>query len=312
MSKVVSKEKAKGGVTSFVGEITLGDVSIPCAVLPDGTHVLSQRGIFKAFGGGRPGGRQWKKRGHEGDDVMLPVFLTANNLKPFISEELIAASSTPIIYSPEKGSIAHGIEAVRLPEICEVWLNARDKGVLTSAQKHLAVIADMLMRGLARVGIEALIDEATGYQEVRDRLALQKILEKYLTDEWAKWTKTFEEDYYKELFRLRGLPYPPDPSKKSQRPSYIGHWTNDIVYSRLAPGVLDELRSKNPVTEAGRRKRKHHQYFTRDYGHPALKEHLSNIIFMMKGCTSWDDFKRRLNRAKPKQGTTLEIPLDDD
>jgi hypothetical protein len=159
------------------------------------------------------------------------------------------------------------------------------------------------MRALARVGITALVDEATGYQEVRDRLALQKILEKYITDEWAKWSRTFPEDFYKNLFRLKGLTYPYD-TKSKRKPSYVGHWTNDIVYSRLAPGVLDALRQKNPRTEAGGRSRKHHQHLTRDYGHPALKEHLSNVTFLMKTCQTDAEFKKRLDFAAPKHTDT--------
>ena len=170
--------------------------------------------------------------------------------------------------------------------------------------RHIIEACDLVIRGLARVGIIALIDEATGYQEVRDRLALQKILDKYLTDEWAKWTKTFPDDYYKELFRLKGLPYPPTSSK---RPGYIGHWTNDIVYTRLAPGVLRELKKINPRLPSGNRKRKFFQYLTSDWGNPALREHLSHTIFLMKACTVWEDFKRRLDRAAPKYGDTIPM-----
>ena len=165
------------------------------------------------------------------------------------------------------------------------------------------------MRGFATIGIIALVDKATGYQEVRDRLALQKILEKYITDEWAKWTKTFPDEFYIELFRLKNIPYPPD-TRTLKKPSYVGHWINDVVYSRLAPGVLNELRKKNPRQPSGSRKRKFHQYLTRDIGHPALKEHLSNVIFLMKSCTKWEDFKRRLNRARAKYEHTLEILFD--
>jgi len=52
------------------------------------------------------------------------------------------------------------------------------------------------LRGLARIGILALVDEATGYQDVRDpRLRLQVILNRYLKDEWSKWTKRFPNDF---------------------------------------------------------------------------------------------------------------------
>jgi len=288
---------------THVGEIKIGDFVIPCAVLEDGTRLLSERGATKALGGKR-GGSHWRRRKKDPSGAYLPVYLSANNLKPFINEELASALNNPIKHIPEKGGIAHGLRAEAFPKVCEVWLKARDAGALKPQQQHIAVQADILIRGLAHIGIIALVDEATGYQEVRDRLALQEILDRILTDEWAKWTKTFPDDYYKELFRLKNVPYPP---KSINKPQYVGHWTNDVIYSRLAPRVVKELKKKNPVTLAGYRKRRHHQHFTRDYGHPALKEHLSNVVFLMKSCPSWKDFKARLDMISPKYGDTMPL-----
>jgi hypothetical protein len=287
------------------GVIEIGKARIPCAVLENGTRVLTQGGFLRALGRARTA----KGRAYYDSDVNMPVFLTAKNLKPFITNELQVASSQ-MIFKPLKGARAFGFPAELLPKVCEVFLKARDAGVITLGQKHIAEKADILIRGLARVGITALVDEATGFQEIRDRLALQKILEKYLTDEWAKWTKTFPNDFYRQLFRLKGLSYPPPLSGK--KPSYVGHWTNDIIYKRLAPGVLKALKEKTPRLASGTRVRKFHQSLTRDYGHPALKELLTNVIFLMKGCTSWGDFKRKLDRAAQKYGDTIPMGLNDE
>lgn len=284
---------------THAGELQIGDTTIPCAVLEDGQRLLTQEGFLKAIG------RAAKAKGGTGASVdKVPAFLSAKNLQPFIDNELLE-STTPIIFKNSKGGKAFGYKAELLPKVCDVYLKARDKGEILSSQVHVAAKADILIRGLAHVGIIALVDEATGYQEVRDRIALQKILEKYITDEWAKWTKTFPDDFYKELFRLHHIEYPGTTMK---RPSYVGHWTNDVIYSRLVPGVLNELKKRNPRRPSGNRARKHHQYLTKDIGHPALKDHLSNVIFLMRGCSHWDDFKRRLERAAPKYGDT--IPLD--
>ena len=35
------------------------------------------------------------------------------------------------------------------------------------------------------------------------------------------------------------------------------------------------------------------------------------IIFLMKACTKWSDFKRMLERASPKYGDTIPMALDD-
>jgi len=191
-----------------------------------------------------------------------------------MGNDLVVAIQNPLIFKSNVGGReTQGYEATVLMDLAEIILEARDaKALKTDTEKRYAIAADILVRSLAKVGIVSLVDEVTGYQEVRDRLALQKILEKYITDEWAKWTRTFPESFYKELFRLKGIPYPPSSGRK---PSYVGHWTNDIIYSRLAPGVLTTLREKNPRNQLGNRPRKHHQYLTRDYGHPELKQHLS-------------------------------------
>jgi len=283
--------------------LEIGDLSIQAYVLEDGTRVLAQGQMIQALGmshggAGKPGGGR------------LAKFAGGNRLKPFVEGTLLDRIGSPIIFISPQGARAYGYEATILADLCEAVLAARDADALQPQQMHIAQQCEILIRGFARVGIVALVDEATGYQEVRDRLALQAILDKYLTDEWAKWSRVFPDEFYRELFRLRGVPYPPPGKHKNWRPSYIGHLTNDIVYSRLAPGVLKTLREVNPRTESGRRGHTHHQHMTRDYGDPALKEHLSNVIFMMRGCRNWEDFKRRLESAAPKQGDTIPLPLD--
>jgi hypothetical protein len=275
-------------------------LEIPCYVLEDGTRVLSGRGMQNALGLGQSHGTKFKE------------LWTNKAITPYINNELAMVLQNPLrfIRPGRGGKIALGFEATILPDICNAVLEARERGVLSGSQLLIAKQCEILARALAKVGIIALIDEVTGYEKIRDRDALQKILDKYLTDEWAKWTKTFPDEYYQELFRLNHIDYPPRNMKK---PSYIGHWTNDLIYSRLAPGVIGKLREMNPTTETGHRKRKHHQYFTRDIGHPKLKEHLDRVIYLMKSCTTWRDFLRRLNRASPKyiNGTMqTELPLN--
>ncbi len=291
----------------FEGELKIGDASIPCAVLEDGTRVLTQAGMLQALG------RSPKPRGRSEEADQLPPFLAPGNLEPFVDADLRCATE-PILFKPLKGGgqkgVAHGYQAELLPKVCEVMLKARDAGVLQKQQERLAIQADILMRGLAHVGIVALVDEATGFQEIRDRIALQEILDKYVTGEWSKWTSTFPDEFYIQLFRLKGIPYPPPGKHKNWRPSYVGHWTNNIVYDRLAPGVKKELKRLNLRTEKGYRKRKHFQYLTPDYGTPALREHLSNVIFLMRGCRNYQDFERRLESAAQKYGDTIPLPLD--
>lgn len=272
--------------------LKIGDTEIQCYVLDGGLRVLSGRGMQDALALGQ---------GHGG---LLKEFLSRNNLKPFIGNELAMALEKPIRFiRPGRGGVlAVGYEATILADICDCVLAARKAGVLTQRQLLIAEQCEILARAFARVGIIALVDEATGFQHDRARNALAEILEAFIARELKKWVKTFPDEYYKELFRLKNKPWPFDRNP----PQYVGHWTNNLVYSRLAPGVLDELQRKTPKTPKGNRKHRFHQWLTDEVGDPKLQEHFTKLITLMQSCDDWDDFEKRLNRVLPKH---KEMPL---
>jgi P63C domain len=293
------------------GEFQIGESSISAAVLPDGKRVLTQATFLRALGRSRSP--------KAGTGVLstvdgLPFFLQAEVLKPFITSEL-SESTKPIFFRTKSGKKSAGYDATLLPMVAEVYLQMRDslfaekKGVPKQYQ-HIVWACDTVMRGLARVGIVALVDEATGYQEIRDKKALEQILDKYLTAEKAKWAKTFPDEFYKKLFNVRGIPYDPTTTK---RPGFIGKDTNFIIYDRLAPGVLTKLHELNPRTEKGYRKDKHHQFFTQDYGLPELKGLVEKVMFLMDaaGANNFKMFKLMLQKAAPIQGSTIPLDLND-
>jgi len=286
--------------------LKIGDFEIPCYVLEDGTRVLVHSRMITALGMKVGGGRTQEIGGRAQEGDRLSQFAQSKALDPYISKEVLLRIQKPIRFKLPNGGIAHGYEATLLPSICNAVLESRENDKLSPKQKHIAKQCEIIVRGLAAIGIIALVDEATGYQEVRDREALQQILDKYITDEWAKWTRAFPPEYYKELYRLKGMAY---PLQTKYSPSYIGHWTNDIVYKRLAPGVLKALREKNPRLPSGNRSRKFHQHLTTDYGSPELKKHLDNLVFLMKACTNWRDFEKLLNKTSPRYGDTMPMNL---
>lgn len=171
-----------------------------------------------------------------------PLF-DSENLKPLVSNEL-AASTKPIQFRLPTGQRAWGYNAEILPQVCEIYLKAREQDILRANQIKFAKSCEILVRGLARIGIIALIDEATGYQRERAKLALAEILEKFIAQELQAWTRTFPLEFYEQIFRLNRWPFDP----VTQRPSVIGHYTNNFVYKRLAPGVLKELRAYRKST----------------------------------------------------------------
>jgi hypothetical protein len=189
---------------------------------------------------------------------------------------------------------------------CHVFLDAKEAGVLHKNQKHIADVCKVVHRGFAIVGITALIDEATGYQEIRDRLALQQILRKYISGALYEWSLTFPMEFYKEIFRLKGWEW-----NNGKMPGVVGRYPRDLVYSRLAPQVLEELERLNPPTEAGYRKYRHHQYLTRDVGHPTLTRRLYELIGMARAFQSWEPYYRLVDKTFPKMNTTLFLPMPD-
>ncbi|MFM0351142.1 P63C domain-containing protein [Paraburkholderia sp. RL17-347-BIC-D] len=280
--------------------LMIGGIQIDCYVLDDGRRVLTQESFLTSIG------RAAKAKGGQGVRTAvdkLPPFLAASNLQPFVEQEL-SQSTTPIEFMTPSGTRVLGYPAEMLPEVCRVYLSARDAGALLPSQKHIAERADMLVRALASVGIVALVDEATGYQEVRDKKALAALLDKYLRQEFAKWAKRFPDAFYREMFRLRDWAY---PTVSGGKPGVVGKYTMDIVYDRLAPGLVQELETRNPKNEAGRRAAKHHQWLSEDVGHPALSEHIHAVTGLMRACDNWTQFMNMLDRAFPRKGDSLRL-----
>ena len=295
-------------VTDYEGSFKLGgEKLIACAVLPNGKRVITQSTFLTSLGRSRSP--------KAGTGVLstvdgLPFFLQAEGLKPFIPNELVE-STTPIFYRTKTGAKSVGYDAALLPQVAEVYLRYRDamlaeKGVVPKQYAHIVSAADLLMRGLANVGIIALIDEATGYQRDRARDALEKILEAFIAKELKPWVHTFPDEYYANLFRLRGLEYPRDTVKK---PQYFGHITNDLIYRRLAPAVLEELKKSTPKDEKGRHKHQFHRLLTTDVGHPKLREHLAAVVTVMKLSDSYDQLIKMLDRTHPRYGETPRLPF---
>jgi len=283
------------------GDLKIGDIVIPCAVLDDGRRVISEHGITTALGSRSGASKRLKKSTCE-DGAPLPIFWAPSQLKPFITNEILDGPIKQIIYKNGRRTVV-GYNAAILPVICDVWLRAREAGALQKQQLARAQNAEILLRGLAHVGIVALIDEATGYQYDRDRDELHQLLAVYLTEERLAWAKRFPDEFYRQIYRLKNWSWPPN---SAQRTPYIGKITNQIVYKRLPDGVLNELQKRNPTTpDTKRRKWKHHQFLSGDIGQPDLHAHLLQLIAIMRISSGWDELEKNLVKAFPKRGDQL-------
>lgn len=296
------KERAALPMATHTGTIKIGDLEIPCYVTETKERVLSGRGMQEALrlvdeespaSGQKPGSR-------------MDRFLGTKSLKPLIYKDRTSDHFSPVKFKFE-GTVINGYRAEILADICDAMLEARDKGMLdTERKKIIAKQCDVLIRGFARIGIIALVDEATGYQKDRARDALAKILEAYVAKEIQPWIRTFDSAYYEGMFKLRGLPYPPE--KSNYRPSYFGHLTNDIVYGRLAPGVLSALKEEAKKDE---KKTHMHRHLTAGFGRQELLKHLGMVVGFMKDSDNWEAFMAKLNRIAPRYNSTIPLNLDE-
>ena len=287
----------------YTGTLEIGEIVLPCAVLPNRMRVISEASVARQLGRGT-GGKARKLNAASGGPPM-PGFLSDATLEPFVPASLRLALSEPVVFRG-RGGQRRGVEATLLPEICEAWLKARDAGVLQPQQFRIAEKADVLMRALAHVGITALVDEATGYQEIRDRDELHGVLEAYVAKELLPWAKRFPDEFYRQLFRLRGWQYSPVSVK---RPKTVGRIMSELIYEKLPDGVIEELRRRNPVvSDHGRRRHRQLQFFADEVGHPHLDRHIASVTALMRASSSWQGFKRLFDRAFPSPVGQEELP----
>ena len=287
---------------SHEGILNLGGISIPCYVLQDGTRVLSGRGMQEAL-----------KMVDESEDgkqtagTRLNRYLNQKSLNPFIYKGKEPDHFNPIICYKGTQKI-NGYEATILADICEAFLEARNFIELSTRQRVIADQCEILIRGFARVGITALVDEATGYQYERERDALQSILKAYINEELLKWQKLFPDIFYYEIFRLNNWDYTVKGIQK--RPGVIGKWTNELIYKQLPKGVLEELKNRTPKSSEGNYTARFFQSLTPDIGHPALTAQIYKVIGFMNISKNWNEFKSNFNKMVNRNNGQTEIDFE--
>jgi len=258
VGSVIGKTPAQDIYATHTGELMLGRVGVPCHVLADGTRVFSGRGMQNSLGFSK-----------SSSGLALGQFIESKLVK-YLDADAYFKLKNPLSFkrvgSGGSAPETYGFDATVLIDICDAIIEANKRGKLTDSQKGYAEFAEAIIRSVAKVGILALVDEATGYQYDREHDALQKILDKFLTDESRKWSKTFPDEFWFKLVKTKGY----DSYMALKRPAFVGHWVNDIVYSRLAPGIKSKLKELNPRAPSGNRTVKHHQLLTEDHGLPEL------------------------------------------
>jgi len=276
----------------YEGELNLNGSVIPCYVLDDGTRIISGGQMQEAL-------KLFPDPTSIKSGSRLARLLNYSALKELITSRFNPGRFEPISCLKGEQKI-NGYEATVLADICELMLDARKMDLLRTERQHIiAEQCEVLIRGFARVGIIALVDEATGYQEARDKTALRQFLEKFLLEEKGRWVKTFPDEFFESIFKMKGWNW--EMATKGQKPGVMGTYINNYVWSRIAPGVLTELKRINSKDERGKRKGKNPQFIDVDFGHPKLKEHLTVLTMFAKASGyNWASWDRMVKRALPK------------
>lgn len=265
------------------------EISIDCYVTADERRLLSLRGTARAMGlvGGGSGA--------------LARNLKSKYLQPYLSQDLVdwidKVENGELKSVVSQGSSFTPFDATLLVDVCKAYYNAKNDGVFSGDQwKKQSEIADKLfaiMSAFAKVGIIAIIDEVTGYQEERRKDSLQLLLAEYVRKEYLPWTRRFPEEFYIEMYRLKDWDY-----KGNQKTPLVGKITNYLVYDLMPKGVLDELQKKNPVDEkTHRRKYRHHQYLTEGTGIEYLDKHLMSVLALMRASDTWEEFEKLFRKS---------------
>jgi hypothetical protein len=265
----------------FQGRLRIGELELECHVLNDYRRVFTQREIVRILTGGRESGN-------------LQRYLDSN---PLFSNDFRAGTSLPFKI-PGQPTLAAGWEATGLIEICEKYLEAKEKNLLKRNQFHLAKQAEIVMRSCAKVGIIALIDEATGFEKFRRKQDLQLKLQAFITEELQEWARMFPEEFWLELARLEGVRYAP-----RSRPLRWGKYVMAFVYDALDEDIGRELRKKNPDPHF---LKNHHQWLT-DFGRSKIHDQITKVVTIMRLCDNMDDFRTKFGKLFKKASPQLSF-----
>lgn len=256
----------------YRGDLLLGDATVDCYVLDTKERVISLGATVKALAE-RTGGN-------------LGDYIGAQALKPFINKDLILGETIGFNL-PGTQFTGKGIPAERFLEICQGYVSALSANALsTDRQREIAIRCSILLSSCAKVGLIALIDEATGYQYEREEDALQIKLRAFIADELRDWEKTFPDELWEEFGRLTKWGGP-----LHSRPKWWGKLVMELIYTALDPDVAKYLKENKPPARYGQN---YHQWLTSDVGLKSLIPHIHQVIGISKTCNTIGDLKEKV------------------
>lgn len=155
--KKIAKDTKKHKAITREGTVFDG---VSCYVLDDGSRVMTKTTVVQALSGSA-----------SAKDAQLERYI---DRLPNGSELL--ADQPNIDFVLPHGGTAQGVKASTVARMLRLYVEAWGVGALRANQIPVAQRAATMLAQLAEVGIVALIDEATGYQEKRPKDELNRRL----------------------------------------------------------------------------------------------------------------------------------------
>ena len=272
-------ETANLPVAKWPGVLTIGNIEIPVYVLHDGRRIVSRTGATTVLTGGKGGGN-------------LESYVQVRALEPYMPNDLHVRMIDFTIPEVVNKSVK-GMDAETFLEICSGYVRALQDSKLTDVQIGIAMRAAMFVTACSKVGLIALIDEATGYQYRRPDEELQLKLRLFLLEEMRKWERTFPNELWEQFGRLTNW-----KGAIHQRPKYWGKLVMELIYEYLDPDVAEWLRENAPTPKHGQN---YHQWLTSQYGLKKLIEHIWKVVGIASTCSDIDELKNKMEDLYGRQ-----------
>ncbi len=277
------------------GKLAIADHIIDCAVLENGTRILTQQTLFAAFS------HTTKRRGRSSKTRPsllhgLPPFLAAENLQSFLTAEIRALTNL-IVFRGEEGKL-YGYDARLLPAICEVYQQATIANHLQSQeQQTVATLCASFSHILAQEDVLALVDEASGYQQQQEIQALRTILADYVSAALRPWLPRFPDEFFQQVYRLYHWHHQADLADRAR---YIGRFIHTWIHEQLPSEIIEALttlQGKSLLDEKVAGLYKLLPFVSQPTGIPDLDKQLTMLTVLMGISANKQELETHLERA---------------
>lgn len=267
-------------IARWRGALNIVGMDVPVYVLDNGLKIIGRTSATELLTGIKGGGA-------------LEKYIGVKALEPFINKGLVLEKLVPFRLLEVEGleRAVKGLPHDLMIEVCQGFVAALQASLardsehkLTQRQQEMAIKASIFLSACAKVGLEALIDEATGYQYERPDDALQVKLKAFIAEELRAWEKTFPDELWSEFGRLTNW-----KGTLNSRPKWWGKLVIEMIYDTLDPDVAAYIKANKPPMGV-----KWHQQLTDNIGVRQLVSRCYEVIGMAKTCRDMRELRDKV------------------